>query len=130
MATAVRAQEGAVRKRKTNVSAQAVAEQYKWAIKLILTGAILMLGVVFMSAYSANLQQKNNALKAQNEIVQAEIDSLNEQINDASSIEKVEKIATEKYGMVQPDESNYIRIKDKKNSSGDLADTIKKEAYN
>lgn len=130
MATAVRAQEGAVRKRKTRVSAQVVAEQYKWAIKLILTVAILMLGVVFMSAYSANLQQKNNALKAQNEIVQAEIDSLNEQINDASSIEKVEKIATEKYGMVQPDESNYIRIKDKKSNSGDLADTIKKEAYN
>lgn len=130
MATAVRAQEGRVRKGKTSVSAQAVAEQYKWAIKLILTGAILMLGVVFMAAYSANLQQKNNALKAQNEIVQAEIDSLNEQINDASSIEKVEKIATEKYGMVQPDESNYIRIKDKKNNSGDLADTIKKEAYN
>lgn len=130
MATAVRAQEGRVRKGKTGVSAQVVAEQYKWAIKLILTGAILMLGVVFMSAYSANLQQKNNALKAQNEIVQAEIDSLNEQINDASSIEKVEKIATEKYGMVQPDESNYIRIKDKKNNSGDLADTIKKEAYN
>lgn len=130
MATAVRAQEGAVRKRKTRVSAQVVAEQYKWAIKLISTVAILMLGVVFMSAYSANLQQKNNALKAQNEIVQAEIDSLNEQINDASSIEKVEKIATEKYGMVQPDESNYIRIKDKKSNSGDLADTIKKEAYN
>ncbi|MDO4383315.1 MAG: septum formation initiator family protein [Eubacteriales bacterium] len=130
MATAVRAQEGTVRKRKSRTSMQAAAAQYKLAIKYILLVALLMLGGVFMSAYSANLQQKNNALKAQNEIVQAEIDSLNEQINDASSIEKVEKIATEKYGMVQPDESNYIRLKNKKSTSGDLADTIKKEAYN
>lgn len=130
MATAVRAQEGTVRKRKSGTSMQAAAAQYKLAIKYILLAALLMLGGVFMSAYSANLQQKNNALKAQNEIVQAEIDSLNEQINDASSIEKVEKIATEKYGMVQPDESNYIRLKNKKSTSGDLADTIKKEAYN
>lgn len=130
MATAVRAQDSAVRKRKSRTSTQVAAEQYKLAIKYILVFALLMLSVVFMSAYSANLQQKNNALKAQNEIVQAEIDSLNEQINDASSIEKVEKIATEKYGMVQPDESNYIRMKDKRSNSGDLADTIKKEAYN
>ena len=65
-----------------------------------------------------------------NDVLQAEIDSLNEQINDATSIEKVETIATKKYGMVQPDESNYITIRDDKKQGSSLADTIKKEAYN
>ena len=130
MSTAVNTGRKAVVRRRTKTTTQASAAQYKIAIKYILCGALLLLGIVFMAAYSTNLQQQNNTLAARNDVLQAEIDSLNEQINDATSIEKVETIATKKYGMVQPDESNYITIRDEKKQGSSLADTIKKEAYN
>lgn len=112
MSTAVNTGRKAVARRRTKTTTQAAAAQYKIAIKYILCGALLLLGIVFMAAYSTNLQQQNNTLAARNDVLQAEIDSLKEQINDATSIEKVETIATKKYGMVQPDESNYITIRD------------------
>ena len=120
MSTAVNTGRKAVVRRRTKTTTQAAAAQYKIAIKYILCGALLLLGIVFMAAYSTNLQQQNNTLAARNDVLQAEIDSLNEQINDA----------TKKYGMVQPDESNYITIRDEKKQGSSLADTIKKEAYN
>ena len=130
MSTAVNTGRKAAARRRTKTTTQAAAAQYKIAIKYILCGALLLLGIVFMAAYSTNLQQQNNTLAARNDVLQAEIDSLKEQINDATSIEKVETIATKKYGMVQPDESNYITIRDEKKQGSSLADTIKKAAYN
>ena len=130
MSTAVNTGRKAAARRRTKTTTQAAAAQYKIAIKYILCGALLLLGIVFMAAYSTNLQQQNNTLAARKDVLQAEIDSLKEQINDATSIEKVETIATKKYGMVQPDESNYITIRDEKKQGSSLADTIKKEAYN
>lgn len=130
MSTAVNTGRKAAARRRTKTTTQAAAAQYKIAIQYILCGALLLLGIVFMAAYSTNLQQQNNTLAARNDVLQAEIDSLKEQINDATSIEKVETIATKKYGMVQPDESNYITIRDEKKQGSSLADTIKKEAYN
>ena len=130
MSTAVNTGRKAAARRRTKTTTQAAAAQYNIAIKYILCGALLLLGIVFMAAYSTNLQQQNNTLAARNDVLQAEIDSLKEQINDATSIEKVETIATKKYGMVQPDESNYITIRDEKKQGSSLADTIKKEAYN
>ena len=130
MSTAVNTGRKAAARRRTKTTTQAAAAQYKIAIKYILCGALLLLGIVFMAAYSTNLQQQNNTLAARNDVLQAEIDSLKEQINDATSIEKVETIATKKYGMVQPDESNYITIRDEKKQGSSMADTIKKEAYN
>jgi cell division protein FtsL len=130
MATAVntRSKSAAVRRQKTRV--QAASAQYKIAIKYIACAALVLLSIVFMAAYSANLQQKNNTLTSENEMLQAEIDSLKEQINNATSIEKVEKIATEKYGMTQQSSKNYVTIKDNSSKTKSLADVIKKEAYN
>ena len=96
MSTAVNTGRKAAARRRTKTTTQAAAAQYKIAIKYILCGALLLLGIVFMAAYSTNLQQQNNTLAARNDVLQAEIDSLKEQINDATSIEKVETIATKK----------------------------------
>ncbi len=115
-------------RKKTRV--QVASAQYKMAIKYIISGALILLSIVFMAAYSADLQQKNNTLTSENEMLQAEIDSLNEQINDATSIDKVEKIATEKYGMKPQSAKNYVTIKDNSQKTENLADVIKKEAYN
>lgn len=129
MATAANAHRKATGTRK-KTRVQVASAQYKMAIKYIVSGALILLSIVFMAAYSANLQQKNNTLTSENEMLQAEIDSLNEQINNATSIDKVEKIATEKYGMKPQSAKNYVTIKDGSQKTENLADVIKKEAYN
>ena len=58
------------------------------------------------------------------------VDSLNTKINDASNINKIEKTATEKFGMVHSESQNCITIGDSKSSSKtNLASAIKDEAY-
>ena len=129
MAAAVQTQETLRTGYRKKTEIEKIAERNKRAAKIIICVGLLLLAVVAMAAYAADLQQENNKLESDNKLIQAEIDSLNKQINDATNIETVRRIATKKLGMVQPDESNYITIKDSKTKDYNLASTIKKEAY-
>lgn len=104
--------------------------KYKSSFILIVLLSVILLAMVSMAAFSANLQAKNNDLKQANSNLQAEIDSLNTQIGDATNIERIEKVATKEYGMVQPDADNYIAVSEEVAVDQDLAATIKDEAYN
>ncbi|MBR0307611.1 MAG: hypothetical protein IJH92_01825 [Mogibacterium sp.] len=101
------------------------------AIKMI---ALLMLGIfvlVGMRSYAAILQHENNTLIEQNEFIQAEIDSLNSQIVEATKITELERKATEEYGMVYPTPDNCIRLgEEKSDDAQELASSIRSEAYN
>lgn len=93
--------------------------------------AIVFLVVITMSAYSARLQYENNSIQTDIDYLQAEIDSLNDQIAQETNVKNIEDIATSRLGMVYPSTANCITIgSEKKDSSGSLAEEIKKEAYN
>lgn len=100
---------------------------------VIFAGAFIVLiclVTVLLSAMAANLNQQNNELKKKNDYIQAEIDSLNIKIGDASNIDKIETTATEKYGMVHSESQNCITVGDSKDSGKtNLASAIKDEAY-
>ena len=103
----------------------------KNAVKLL---AVMMLGIfvlVGMRSYAAIIQHENNVLIEQNENLQAEIDSLSSQIVEETKITKLEKRATEEFGMVYPTPENCIRLssEDEKDHEG-LAASIRSEAYN
>ena len=95
---------------------------------VILMTAIFVL--VCMSCYAATLQHANNVLREQNDMLQAEIDSLNSQIADETKVTKIERLAVYKYGMVHPTSENCIVISENEESEGNLAATIRGEAYN
>ncbi len=95
--------------------------------------AVLMIGIfvlVGMRSYAAILQHNNNVLTEQNEYLEAEIDSLNSQIVEETKITRLEKIATEQYGMVYPTSDNCIKLNADGDEQRDMAATIKSEAYN
>lgn len=94
--------------------------------------AIVMLGVfvlIGMRSYGAIIQHENNVLAEQNEYLQAEIDSLNSQIVEETKVTKIEKVATQDYGMVYPTSENCIRLGADEESDQGLADAIRSEAY-
>ena len=111
---------------KLNVSNRA----YRALVIAVFAAASIFL-VVALSAYTANLQHSINMLQKENTCLEAEIDSLNSQIIEETKVTSVEKIATEKLGMVHPDSENCINVKkNTENSKENLAATIKGEAYN
>ena len=119
-----------VRKTKVTSNRNAKAKQNSKILACVLLVGVLCLSVVVMSAFAANLNRKNNELQKKNDYIQAEIDSLNTKINDASNINKIEKTATEKYGMVHSESQNCITVGDSKSSGKtNLASAIKDEAY-
>jgi len=101
----------------------------RMVMSIVLLG-IICIAIVVMSAYSANLQKTNSAFETKNEFVQAEIDSINMQISEATKIDNIEKTAVSEYGMVYPDASNCITISNTDTEDINLAATIKDEAYN
>ena len=96
--------------------------------------AVFMLGVfvlIGMRSYGAIIQHENNVLAEENAYIQAEIDSLNSQIVEETKVTRIEKVATQDFGMVYPTPDNCIRIGDGDGDDDDkgLADAIRTEAY-
>ena len=98
-----------------------------FAISAIVLAVFILVG---LSAYAASIQHANNVLMEENEYLQAEIDSLNSQIVEATKITKVEEVAKKKYGMVYPSPENCIVINENSENSQNLAVSIRSEAYN
>ena len=96
-------------------------------IAVIVIGVFLLVG---LSAYTASLQHANNEIARENELLQAEIGSLNSQIVEATKVTRIERIATKKYGMVFPTSANCIRIDEDTDTADNLAAVIRSEAYN
>ncbi|MCQ2551014.1 MAG: cell division protein FtsL [Clostridia bacterium] len=100
------------------------------ALTYILVIGILLLSVVVCSAFTANLKYENNQLIAENQEIQDEIDLLNVEIQAATNLTNIEKIARNKYGMEYADASQYVYIKDVKAPGKQFASTMKKEIFN
>lgn len=118
------------RRSSSSINRRTRAKQNSRMLAIVIIAGIMCLMMVVMSAFAANLNQENNQLQKKNDYIQAEVDSLNTKINDASNINKIEKTATEKFGMVHSESQNCITIGDSKSSSKtNLASAIKDEAY-
>ena len=130
MTTAVQTSRNHTVRRYRKSAAQEAASRSKSMLLSVASVAFILLLIVFMAAYAAKIQKENNDLRADNAYLQAEIDSLNNKISDATSIDHIEEVATKELGMVLPDSSNYVMMEDDGAGQMDLAATIKEEAYN
>jgi cell division protein FtsL len=121
------------RKAASRKTARAAATSNRASRGLVRLVVILMISIfvlVCLSCYAATIQHANNVLREQNSMLQAEIDSLNSQIAEETKVTKIERLAVYKYGMVHPTSENCIVISESAESEGNLAATIKGEAYN
>ncbi|HHW95135.1 MAG TPA: hypothetical protein GX736_04330 [Mogibacterium sp.] len=98
--------------------------------KFIIIAVVAVFVLIGLQAYTATLQHANNILVQDNQYLQAEIDSIKSQIVEETKVTRIEKIATNKYGMVYPTSDNCISICEGKENGKNLAAAIKSEAYN
>ncbi|MDD5824250.1 MAG: cell division protein FtsL [Firmicutes bacterium] len=101
------------------------------AIMLSLIVLLVFFTFITFAMAAQKLQQSNNALESEIALLEAEIDSLNNQISDETNVSVIEQTATKKLGMVYPTSENYINL-DKRISEDKtegLAATIKAKAY-
>lgn len=116
--------------RAERIRADRIKADRRSAIKIL---AVVIIGVfvlVGMRSYAAIIQHENNTLMEQNEYLQAEIDSLNSQIIEQTKVTRIEKIATETYGMVYPSSENCVTLSEEAPDAQNLASSIRSEAYN
>lgn len=96
----------------------------------IIAGALLLVFCnIFLVSEANRINNRVNTLQEENSCLEAEIDSLRNEITDSTTLDKLEKTASKKYGMVYPNSSNYVKIKDESKASSNLASTIKDEVY-
>lgn len=100
--------------------------------RLRLSHLIILFLVVYISTIMINqrklmknLQGKKMKIEEEIHIIQNDIDSLNEEIEDSDSLEFIEKTAREELGMVKPREIIYIDKGKKENS---LFKTFKRDS--
>lgn len=98
-------------------------------IAFVVSMVLCVFMIVYLSCIASQIQAKNNDLEEQNKYLEAEIDSLSNEITDETTLDKLEKTASNKYGMVYPNSSNYVKIKDDSKTSRNLANEIKDEVY-
>ncbi len=96
---------------------------------IVFTGVICGL-IVVLTAYAAELRCDNNELIKQNEVLQTEVDTLDINLKSANSVDHIEKIATDKLGMVYPQEDECVYMSSAKAPEKNLAMTIRENAYN
>ena len=99
-------------------------------LKYIIAGILFLIFCnIFLVSEANRINNRINNLQEENSCLEAEIDSLRNEITDSTTLDKLEKTASKKYGMVYPNSSNYVKIKDESKSSSNLASTIKDEVY-
>jgi len=83
------------------------ARLIRWGIVLLVAGGSIW--VLFLDTHSVmhrlELHREYETIRAENESLRIEIDSLNNQLDDSLSDEEIERIAREEYGMQYPNET-------------------------
>ncbi len=95
----------------------------------VIVGLILILIVVF-KAHAAKLQTENNQLISENLESKGEVDTIKLKIKAANSIENVEKVASNRLGMVYPKEGEFVYLSKEKRPKENLALKIRSNAFN
>lgn len=98
-------------------------------IAVVIIGFILI-SMVVLTAYAAELRCENNELIAQNKTLQGEVDTLGLKIKASNSVANIEKEAKSKLGMVYPTSKNCVYLKNSDTPKENFAAVIRKAAYN
>lgn len=103
-------------------------EKRKIITAIIIVGVMMIFWVV-LNAYAAQIRSENNALITKNEALQGEVDTLTVNLKTSNSIEHIEYVAKNKYGMIYPTSDQRIYITDKDKPDENFATVIREQAY-
>ncbi len=99
-------------------------------LALIVIVGVLCVGMIITTSFAAQIKYDTNQMLQSNHVLESEIGNLNVKLYAATSIDTVEKKATEDLGMVYPKNSQVVYIDGDKVPEKGFAQTMKKQAYN
>ncbi len=105
-----------------------IREKKRVIMMMVVVGIMLIIMVV-LAAFAAELRSENNKLITKNEAIQGEVDTLSVKIKTSNSIEHIESVAKNKFGMVYPTSDQRIYITSKDKPQGNFAAVIREQAY-
>lgn len=91
--------------------------------------AVLLIGILVLNAYAANIQCSINSLTKQNITLENEIDALNMEIDGSTSIEQIESYAMKELHMSYPKRGQCIYIKEDAKLMENFSQVLKEKAY-
>ena len=116
------------RREQMNISS-AAARDRKLAIATVVVLGLVMLGVIFISAYCASLKSEINKVNKETMALQEDIDYLKLEIESGSNIATIEKKALGELGMIYPTADQFKYVLNYKSDDDNLAQMIKENAY-
>lgn len=111
-----------------NISAAASRDR-KLAVATVIVLGLIMLGIIFISAYCASIKNEINKVNKEIVALQEEIDYLKLEIESGSNIATIEQRALDELGMIYPTADQFVYVEGIKADSGDMAQVIKENAY-
>ena len=91
--------------------------------------AVLLIGILVLNAYAANIQCSINSLTKANMNLEDEIDVLNMKIDQSTSIEQIESYAMKNLNMRYPKSSQCIYIEENAKLTENFSQVIRQKAY-
>ncbi len=117
-----------IRQEEMSVST-AAAKDRKLAIFTVAVLGLVLLGIIFISAYCASLKSEINQVNKDVAIIQEDIDYLKMEIESGLNIATIEEKAVKELGMIYPTADQFEYIDAIKPESNDMAQAIKENAY-
>ena len=103
-------------------------EKKRVLVTMIVIG-IMMIIMVVLAAFAAEIRHENNTLINKNEALQGEVDTLTVKIKTSNSIDHIESVAKTKFRMVYPTSDQRIYITSKDKPQGNFAAVVRQQAY-
>ncbi|MEG1584521.1 MAG: cell division protein FtsL, partial [Anaerovorax sp.] len=91
---------------------------------------IVCVSLILTTAYAAETKYQINAMIKENTAIEGEIENLNVKIQSGTSLDVIEKRATEELGMVSPSPDQFVFIAPTTKPVKDFALALKERAYN
>lgn len=109
-------------------ASKAAARDQRLALFALFVAGLIFLGVIFISAYCANLKYEINAVNKQTLALQEDIDQLKVEIENGTNIGTIENKALKDLGMIYPTAEQFVYV-DGEAPKEDMALVIKENAY-
>lgn len=118
------------RQRKTVKTSFHIANGKKMAFTGVVAAGFVMIMLIIITAYAANLRYDINSMIRENNALEGEIENLQAQMYTTNNINYVENKATSELGMTYPDTDNKVYITMDDVPEKGFSDVLKQKAYN
>lgn len=105
-------------------------DRKKVALSMVFAIGMVMIMLIIITAYSANLRYDINSMIKKNNVITGEIENLEAKLYSTNNINYIEQTAAAQLGMVYPEAKDKVYISMDDMPEEGFSDVLKEKAYN